>query len=250
MDSDRFERACRETVGIERERNGIGTLGEKTLHAVLKRYIEPDADNHEVRIGRYVADIVGEDGITEIQTGSFTPLRPKLETLLDYTAVTVVYPMAAVKLLSWIDPETGEVTAPRRSPKRMKPCDAFFELIKIKYTLDNPNFRLKLIMLELHEQRLPEPKHGGHSRGSKRVDRIPTRIIDEIDLNGPQDYTMFIPDQLPERFTITELAKANGVSYKCGQRALRVLEYLELVQQCGNNGRTKLFRRTEWSKYK
>lgn len=247
MDADRFERACREAVGAERERNGIGTLGEKTLHAVLKRYIEPDADNHEVKIGRFVADVVGKDGIFEIQTGSFTPLRPKLEMLLDYTTVTVVYPMAAVKLLSWIDPETGEVSKPRRSPRRMKPCDAFYELIKIKYTLDNPNFRLKLILLELHEQRLPEPKHGGHSRGSKRVDRIPTRLLEEIDLTCPQDYTMFIPDSLPKEFTISELAKANGVHYECGQRALRVLEYLELVRQCGSRGRVKLFRRTEWS---
>ncbi len=244
MDSIKFERACRSVIGLERERNGIGTLGEKTLHAVIKRYIEPDVGCHEVKIGKYVADICGEDGIFEIQTGSFTPLRPKLEMLLDYTRVTVVYPMAADKLLSWIDPGTGEVTAPRRSPRHMKPCDAFYELIKIKYTLDNPNFRLKLIMLELHEQRLPEPKHGGHSRGSKRVDRIPSRILDEIDLTCPGDYKMFIPGSLGERFTIEEFAKANGVHYQCGQRALKVLEYLELVQECGKRERKKLYQRT------
>lgn len=248
MDSNTFERACREVVGIERERSGIGTLGEKTLHAVIKRCIEPDTGNHEVKIGRYVADIVGEDGIYEVQTGSFTPLRPKLEALLDYTKVTVVYPMAAVKYLSWIDPDTGEVTPPRKSPKRMKPCDAFYELIKIKYTLDNPNFRLKLLMLELHEQRLPEPRHGGHSRGSKRVDRIPTKLISEIDLTCPDDYRMFIPDSLPESFTIDEFSKANGVRYDCGQRGLKILEYLGLVRFQGKRENKKLLVRTEWSK--
>ena len=232
-------------VGIERERHGIGMLGEKTLHAVIKRYIEPDTGCHEVKIGKYVADIVGENGIFEVQTGSFTPLRPKLECLLDFAAVTVVYPMAAVKYLSWIDPETGEVTQPRRSPRKMKPCDAFYELIKIKYTLDNPNFRLKLLMLELHEQRLPEPKHGGNSRGSKRVDRIPLRILDEIDLTCPQEYDMFLPDSLPELFTIDELAKANSVHYECAQRAMKVLEYLELVELTDTKNRKKLFTRTE-----
>ena len=33
---------------------GIGTLSEKTLHAVLKMYYEPDEDNHEVAIDGYL----------------------------------------------------------------------------------------------------------------------------------------------------------------------------------------------------
>ncbi|MBR1723960.1 MAG: hypothetical protein IJ723_02930, partial [Ruminococcus sp.] len=103
----------------------------------------------------------------------------------------------------------------------------------------------KLLMLELHEQRLPEPKHGGNSRGSKRVDRIPLRILDEIDLTCPQEYDMFLPDSLPELFTIDELAKANSVHYECAQRAMKVLEYLELVELTDTKNRKKLFTRTE-----
>ena len=149
IDTERFERASSEVTKEEHERSGIGVLNEKTLHAVLKRYYEPDTDRHEIPVGRYVADIIGEDGIIEIQTGSFTPLRPKLELLLDFADVTVVYPMAAVKYISWIDPDTGEMSAPRKSPKRMKPIDAFYQLIRIMYTLDNPRFHLRLVMLEL-----------------------------------------------------------------------------------------------------
>lgn len=245
MDSLRFEEACRAVVGAEREKNGIGTLGEKTLHAVIKRYIEPHTENHEVKIGRYVADIVGENGVFEIQTGSFTPLRDKLECLLDYTDVTVVYPMAAVKYICRIDPETGEIAKPRRSPRKMKPCDAFYELIKIKYTLDNPRFHLKLIMLELHELRLPENGHRRHRRGSVRIDRIPVRILDEIDIDRPEDYDMFIPEMPTNTFTIDGFAKAAGIDYKCAQRALRVLEYLGRVFPAGMDGRKKLFRRAD-----
>lgn len=47
----------------------------KTLHAALKAYYEPDAESHEIKIGRYIADIVGENGIIEIQTQSFDKLR-------------------------------------------------------------------------------------------------------------------------------------------------------------------------------
>lgn len=241
MDSLRFAAACEAVVGRERERAGIGTLSEKTLHATLKRYLEPHTENHEVQIGSYVADIVGENGVIEIQTGSFTPLRPKLECLLDYTDVTVVYPMAAVKHIMWIDPDTGEVTDTRRSPKKMRPCDAFYELIRIKYTLDNPRMHLKLMMLELTEIRLAGRDSKNRGRGSKRIDRIPMRLIEETDIRTPHDYDFFIPDGLPEKFGIKDFAKCAGVSYDAAQRAVNVLCYLERISTCGKQGRIKQF---------
>ena len=79
MDCNRFQQACRQARESLRGQNGIGTLGEKTLHAALKAYYEPDAESHEIKIGRYIADIVGENGIIEIQTQSFDKLRKKLE---------------------------------------------------------------------------------------------------------------------------------------------------------------------------
>ena len=36
MNEERFSQACQKIVCHNRERNKIGTLGEKTLHAVLK----------------------------------------------------------------------------------------------------------------------------------------------------------------------------------------------------------------------
>ena len=75
MDCNRFQQACRQARESLRGQNGIGTLGEKTLHAALKAYYEPDAESHEIKIGRYIADIVGENGIIEIQTQSFDKLR-------------------------------------------------------------------------------------------------------------------------------------------------------------------------------
>ncbi len=238
MDKLAFLNACEQA---DRRDAGIGTLGEKTLHAVLKNYIEPNGENHEVKIGKYVADIVGENGIYEIQTGNFTKLRPKLEVLLDYTDVTVVYPMAAVKYLSWVDPETGELTKPRRSPKKARPCEAFHELIKIKYTLDNPRFHLKLIMLELHERRTLDGWSKDRKKGSHRVDRIPTGIVSETDIIITSDFDQFIPAGLPEKFTIDDFAKKAEVSYGCAQKTVNALCYLGRLGEAGKLGRRKLF---------
>ena len=126
MDSQRFEEAILRAGA--RQRSGIGTLGEKTLHAVLKYYFEPYAPSHEVRLGGFIADIVGENGVIEIQTGSFERLRKKLGALLEVAPVTVVYPISAIKWVRWIDPLTGESTGRRKSPKRYGPCELLPEL--------------------------------------------------------------------------------------------------------------------------
>ena len=59
----RFEEACLHVNNGGRLIKGIGTKREKTVHAVLKNYFEPFHDSQEQKIGGYIADIVGENGI-------------------------------------------------------------------------------------------------------------------------------------------------------------------------------------------
>ena len=66
IDSQAFDAAKEKIIGKSHNDKGIGTLSEKTLHAVLKMYYEPDEDNHEVAIDGYFADIYNEHGIIEL----------------------------------------------------------------------------------------------------------------------------------------------------------------------------------------
>ena len=68
MDEVRFRAAV--ARALLRHREGIGMLGEKSLHSALKYYYEPDETKHEIAFEGFFADIMNEDGITEIQTGS------------------------------------------------------------------------------------------------------------------------------------------------------------------------------------
>ena len=77
------------------------------MHAALKSYYEPDFESREVKVGGFVADIVGENGIIEIQTRGFDRLRRKLDAFLKAARVTVVYPVVPKRGLCWVDPETG-----------------------------------------------------------------------------------------------------------------------------------------------
>ena len=110
--NDRFSRALDSIVRPgERERHGIGMQKEKTLHAVLKAYEDPDTDHHEIPVENFIADIYCEKdrSITEIQTANFGYLRDKLKAFLPLYRVTVVYPIPSCKWITWIDPETGEL---------------------------------------------------------------------------------------------------------------------------------------------
>ena len=70
-----FRDICDEVVSGIRTENGVGTLQEKTIHAVLKNYYEPDEDKQEIPIENYVADIYSDGEIIEIQTRNFDKMR-------------------------------------------------------------------------------------------------------------------------------------------------------------------------------
>lgn len=241
MDKLRFHEACEKIINKERESKGIGTLGEKTLHAVLKNYFEPHGENQEIRVGGYVADIVGENGVIEIQTRQFNKLLKKLEAFLEFCDVTVVYPMAQVKWLRWLDLDTGELSPRRKSPRNAKIYDVFPELYKIKYTLDNPRFHLCLCMLEVEEIKYLNGWSKDKKKGASRCDRIPLELIDEIYINSVADLKLFLPDGLPQSFTSKDYALCCKISRSLAQMVLNILTYLEIVRRTGKTGNSIIY---------
>ena len=89
-DKEAFEAAKKKIIGVDRQRMGIGTLSEKTVHAILKNYYEPGEDKQEIPIENYVADIYADGEIIEIQTRQFNRMRDKLKAFLPLYPVTIV----------------------------------------------------------------------------------------------------------------------------------------------------------------
>lgn len=234
MDKQNFYNAAFEIAALQqREKNGIGTLGEKTLHAVLKLYFEPNQLNHEKKVGRYVADIVNESGIIEVQTRNFSAFRKKLECFLQNYKVTVVYPVAQIKWLTWIDTATGQATNKRKSPRTGKPYDIFAELYRIKQLLQHPNLSFCICMLEMQELRYLNGWSSDKKKGSSRCDRIPSDIINEIYINCIDDYQKLIPSELPQQFTAKDYRKCSGLTLSASQTALNVLFSIGAVIRSG-----------------
>ena len=246
--SARFQQALDRIVRLEeRERHGIGMQKEKTLHAVLKAYEDPDEDHHEIPIENYIADIYCEKtgSITEIQTANFGYLRNKLDAFLPLYHVTVVYPIPAVKWITWIDPETGELGKRSRSPTKGSFYSAFRELYRISSYLDHPNLSIKLILLDMEEYRLKDGWGRDGKRGSHRYDRVPTRLVDETVINEPRDYMQFIPYDIQEPFTAKELARSCGQPGNSFSTEALILRKMGVIVQSGKKGRSYLYRVAE-----
>lgn len=241
MDKEAFENAKKKIIGVDRQRLGIGTLSEKTVHAILKNYYEPDEDSQEIPIENFVADIYADGEIIEIQTRQFNKMREKLKCFLSLYPVTIVYPIPREKWIIWIDEESGKLSQRRKSPVKGNPYSVFPELYKIKPFLKNPNLRLKLVLMNVEEYKLLNGWSRDRKKGATRYDRIPTELVEEIEINCLEDYMQFVPYELKDEFTSKEFAKAAHISVSLSQNVLNILYHVGTVTRVGKKGNQYLY---------
>lgn len=228
IENERFLEAVDAVILEKRNREGIGRLGEKITHAALKLYYDPDRSHHEKKFGGFVADILNERGVTEIQTGSFTPLKRKLKAFLPISPVTVVHPMPYQKNVIWID-ENGEFSKPHKSPKTPSVWGAFRQLVSILDYLSNESLTVEIVFLDVEEYRMLHPKYG--KRHSTRYERVPTAYRGKTVLKSAADYAALFPDSLPETFGSKEFSKVTHVSGMALSAALKVLLTLGVLSR-------------------
>lgn len=237
----RFEQAKNQIIGKNRKKNGIGTLGEKTVHAVMKYYYDADEEHHEIPIESYVADIFTGKEIVEIQTRQLGNMRSKLETFLPLYPVTVVYPIPREKYLIWVDETDGEMTSRRKSPLKGTYYHAFKELYKIKMFLRDKNIRICLPLIDIDEYRLLDGWSRDKKKGSHRLDRIPKHLESEVMISRVEDYMQFVPYSLPEQFTTADFAREAGIPRKLAGIVVNILKYVGCIEQVGKQGRSLLY---------
>ncbi|MBU0596246.1 hypothetical protein KJ567_06150 [Candidatus Bipolaricaulota bacterium] len=197
------------TSRTEKPTPHIGTLNEKPLHAALKQYIAEEGDRFEIRVDRFVVDILRGSQIIEIQTGGTSALRRKLAALLERYVVRLVIPLAARKDIVRVD-AAGAVIGTRRSPRRLGVLDAFVELASLREILADPNFSIEVVLIHEHELRRPRAPRGRWQKGWEVGERRLVEVLDRISFDHPGDFLAAVPAALPEPFTTADLAGAIG----------------------------------------
>ena len=109
--------------------SGIGLLNEKPLHASLKEWYAQPEDEFEVAVDGFVIDIVRDDLLVEIQTGSLASIKSKLTKLASSHQIRLIYPIAQEKWIVRLPKDNGSAIARRKSPKRGRVEDLFWEMV-------------------------------------------------------------------------------------------------------------------------
>lgn len=243
---NRFSQALGAAMMRERGMHGsVGTQNEKLIHAALKNYYCPNESGQEIRIGRFFADAVNEDGVYEIQTRSLSRLREKLRVFTAAAHVTVVYPVEAESRTVYISSDTGEIvkeTPCRRSDPKVK---IFKELYSIREFLPDENLTVILAKIKVDKRvyfsgsELPDLR----SRSVRKrlyIEKIPLALLEEKRLSCRLDYEAWLPKNLPQEFTKKQFAAAAKESAQ--SLRLEVLRTVGVIVQTGKNGREYLYR--------
>ncbi|MCH5262306.1 MAG: hypothetical protein J1F42_05280 [Lachnospiraceae bacterium] len=241
LDKEAFEQAKLKVLLKQHDPHGFGTLQEKTVHAVMKLYYEPNDDYHEVPIEGFIADIYTGERIIEIQNGNFNRLRPKLAAFLPLYPVTVVLPIPHNKWVIWMDEESGELSKKNKSPVTGNAYLAFPELYKIKQYLGHPNLSFAFPLVDMDEYRLLNGWSKNRKRGSSRYDRMPLALFDEVLIERVEDFMQFVPYELEGAFTVKEFAQAAGIHRDLASVTLPLLMHMGIVVRTGKRGREYLY---------
>lgn len=221
----RFERITAQVLETSPRASyaGVGTLAEKPMHAILKRFLSENEDEHEVGVldTGYVSDVRIGDTVYEVQSGSVYPLKEKIGHYLDNTdcRVVVLHPMIYGGKLIRLDPGTGEVLSQRKLPTREHPLLFLADLYSLRSYLLGDRLTFRLLFLEVDDYRRP---HAGRGKKEK-IERIPTRLFGSLELSTKADYAALIPGNLPDSFSAKAFSLAAHLRGRAVYSILHVL---------------------------
>ena len=232
----------------EQTENLITTYMERSLHRSLKRCFCPDEANHEIKIGRYVADACDGKTIFEIQTGSFAPLRKKLTYYLENTDfdIVIVRPIAKNRRILWIEEESGEMKkAPRLSSKHENSASGIADIHYIYEFLDAPRISFCFVLMEIDEIRLLDGYGKQKKIRATSVDRVAGEIYSLCYINNMQDVAKEILPLLPDepfgREALSKTLKLKGLKLWSMQKLLIETELIS----CEKDGKKLIFKKTQ-----
>ncbi len=225
----------------------IGTYKEKRLHRLLKRSLCREEQNQEIKIGRYVADILEGNEIIEIQTGSFYPLVPKLGYYLTqtYYSVTVVHPLIVSRIVTRVDRESGEVLRRRKSPKQAKPTDLLPNLYYLRELLADS--RIRVLAVEVYGEEFRYSERRRYCReGVYDSEFVPEGIRDSYFIENFEDVAALLPEELKtdKGFDRKVFAGATALGGKRLNMALGCLVSMGIIEG-KKEGRKQIYYRSK-----
>lgn len=213
------------------------------LHVALQRYYAGDDGLIEASLDGYRADVLRDGVVYEIQTGSFSSIRPKLEKLVRKYPVVLVYPVPQEKRVVRVDPETGAELSSRRSPKRRDMTEVFDNLLHLRGLLRRKNLALEIALTVERELRCHDGRGSWRRKGVSLVGRELVEVASTHRFNEPRDLLALLPDDLPAEFTVADLHRATGCRKPVAGRMAYALRQLGVIEVVGKRVNAYVYRR-------
>jgi hypothetical protein len=221
--------------------SGIGLLNEKPLHASLKEWYARPGDRFEVTVDGFVIDIVQDDLLLEIQTSNFASIKSKLLDLVRAHRVRLIYPIAQEKWIVKLAKDNRGRETRRKSPKRGRVEDLFWEMVSFPQLLANPHFSLEVLLIREEEVRRYEGKRKWRRRGWVIEERRLLGVADQRLFEEPADWRALLPESLGESFTTRDLAEAMGIRRQLAQKMAYCLRKVRVIELIGKRGRASSY---------
>jgi len=216
-------------------------MGEGSLHEAVKNWYATTGDHLEKEVDGYLVDIVRGGLLIEIQTGNFSALKSKLSDLIQRHPLRLVYPIAQKKWIVRIDTDGETKLSRRRSPRRGRVEDLFYELVYIHEVAKNPNFSLEVLLVHSEEVLINDGRGSWRRRRWSVHDRRLLEVVDRATFSAPSDFLKLLPASLPERFTTRDLAGALKLRPTLSQKMVYCLRHVGVVEAVGKRGRAVLY---------
>ena len=215
----------------------IGTLQENSLHAALKTWYAQPGDQLESVVDGYVIDLVRGDQLVEVQTAHFSAIKRKLVKLLENHPVRLVYPIPSEKWILRISGDGATVLGKRKSPKRGRVRDVFQELIRIPKLVQHPNFTLEVILICEEVVWREDGRGSWRRKGRSIADRRLLEVLSRFVFARPDDFRIFIPTDLPQIFTVRDLAKLSEQPRSLARKMAYCLREMGVIELVGRRSR-------------
>lgn len=216
-------------------------MTEQTLHEQLKDYYAKETGAIESPLGDYRVDVVRGNLLIEIQTRSFSSIRDKLRDLAGDHRVRLVHPIAFQKWIIRLDKDRKQVSK-RKSPKKGRIEEIFYELVYIPKLLGDPNFEIEVVLVDLEEYWIDDGKGSWRRRRWSIHDKQMLELRERHLFAGPEDFKQLLPESLPNEFTSRMLATEAGLNIRVSQKMLYCLSKMGVVERNGKKGRAYLYR--------
>jgi hypothetical protein len=155
--------------------------------------------------------------------------------------IRLIYPIAQEKwIIKQARDNSGGVNR-RKSPRRGRVEDLFWEMVSFPLMLVNPNFSLEVLLIREEEVRRYEGKRKWRKRGWVIAERRLLGVAERRLFEEAADLQALLPEKLGESFTTRDLAEAMGISRQLAQKMAYCLRKVRVFELIGKRGRANLY---------